>query len=445
MKRVRRLTKEELKAKRRRERRRIVIIQRVFITTLILVCAGGIFAAVWNYPSIKLNRQLSAGEEYTEAAAFEEAIESYEKALKIDSTSVKAYRCMANTYLDMNDEAHAKQILYEGWENTQDESLLQYYCTTILNEAVGEINDNNCTLDTIEKIVSVLEQDMANQDAQELMDTAYGRYMESVREQNNTELFYDAAEGGETCSFGKYEQILSRLFALYDVSGSDEIKNIISKYALVNAPELKISRQHVEAYRQLLEKANALSAADERNELLACMNKELEIQNLFADLFVQFDAGNFEAAKEFIVTDTYTQLRDAFINQTMEYWNGATYIPVAREYVIFKKTDAGSWIFEYPTFADNENTAGIITVSGNKMTDEGVQRSSIAYEPAKESADYYPHTEYTISYMFSNVQKKNSFKAEMNYHLETRTWTEEGLTTVMIGDWGGPYQWEKTY
>lgn len=445
MKRAQRLTKEELKARRRRERRRIVIIQRMFVTMLVLAGVGGIFAIVWNYPAIKLNRELSAGEEYTEEASFDEAIESYEKALKIDSTSVKAYRYMANTYFDMHDEAHAKQILYEGWENTQDESLLQYYCTAILNEAVGEINDNNCTLETIGKIVSVLEQDAANPDACELMYTAYERYMEQVREQNNTDLFYDAAEDSETCSFGDYEQIVNRLFALYEANASGEIKNIISRYALIDAAELRISRQHVAAYKQLLEKANALSAAEERNELLACMDKEQEIQNLFADMFVQFDAGNYEAAKEFIVTDTYTRLRDAFINQTMEYWNGATYIPVTREYVILKKTDSGSWTFEYPTFADNENTAGVITVLGNKMTDEGVQRSSIAYEPARESADYYPHTEYTISYMFSNVQKKNSFKAEMNYHLETRTWTEEGLTTVMIGDWGGPYQWEKTY
>ena len=128
----------------------------------------------------------------------------------------------------------------------------------------------------------------------------------------------------------------------------------------------------------------------------------------------------------------------------MEYWDGMTYIPVSREYVILKQAD-GKCSFEFPDFKENENTAGVLTVWGNEMLDNGVQRSSITYEPAKEGESYYPHTEYIISYMCSNVQKKSSFDYEMNYHFETRVLTEEGMTTTMIGDWGGPYQWQKTY
>ena len=45
----------------------------------------------------------------------------------------------------------------------------------------------------------------------------------------------------------------------------------------------------------------------------------------------------------------------------------------------------------------------------------------------------------------SYISKKSSFDYEMNYHFETRVLTEEGMTTTMIGDWGGPYQWQKTY
>lgn len=445
MKRAQRLTKEELRAKRRRERHRIVIMQRVFVSIFALAGAGGIFAAVWNLPAIKLYRELNAAQEYTQEASFDEAIESYENALKIDSTSVKAYRCMANAYIDMDDETHAKQVLYEGWENTHDESLLQYYCTVILNEAVAEINGNTCTFETIGKIISVLQQDSGNTDAIGLMYTAYDYLMLGIEEKNQASLFFDGSSQDEVCEFEAYEQIMNQLFTLYETNASEEIKGIVSRYGLMDVEELIISRQHIDTYKQLLEKANTLEETSERNALLACMNKEAEIQNIFADMFVQFDSGNYEAAKDFIVTETYTRIRDEFINQTMEYWSGATYIPVAREYAIFKKADNGAWSFTYPSFADYEDTAGIITVMGNRMTDEGVQRSSIAYEPAKEATGYYPHKEYTISYMNSNVQKNNSFVTEMNYHLETKTWTEEGMTTVMIGDWGGPYQWQKTY
>lgn len=134
--------------------------------------------------------------------------------------------------------------------------------------------------------------------------------------------------------------------------------------------------------------------------------------------------------------DSYLQIRDAFINGTMQYWDGATYIPVSREYVIIKWKD-GKCSFSFPNYDDNENTAGVITVWGNEMLDNGVQRSSITYEPAKDGENYYPHTEYIISYMCSNVQKETSFDYAMNYHFETRVLTEEGMTTTMIGDWGG--------
>ena len=104
------LNKAEIRRKRRRERRRIVLMQRIAVAVLaVAVIGGGGFAIVWNLPVMKLNRQLDAGAEYTEEAAYNEAIEAYENALEIDSTSVKAYRCMAGAYLDMEDSSHAKQ------------------------------------------------------------------------------------------------------------------------------------------------------------------------------------------------------------------------------------------------------------------------------------------------------------------------------------------------
>lgn len=426
------LSKAALKAKRRKERRRIVILQRVLTACFALAAiGGGGFAIVWNLPSVKLNRQLDAGIEYTEEAAYNDAIQAYENALKIDSTSVKAYRCMAGAYLGMADESGAKQILFEGWENTQDESLLQYYCTVILNEAVAEINQDEVSFETVSKIVDVLEQNIMNEDALELMDTVYERIMQQPAEETSFD-------------FAAYEQVMERLFSIYAADQSDEMKNIVSRFAMIDREELMIPMEHVEPYLNILEKADALEKKEQRGRLIDCLKKEMEVQSVFSGIFAEFDAGNFEAAKDFIITDTYTQIRDAFIEGTMEYWNGATAIPVSREYVLLNQTEDG-WTFSYPDFKSNENTAGVITVWGSPMKDNGVQRSAISYEPAKESDTYYPHTEYVITYMYSNVQKKNSFDYTMNYHFETRTWTEEGMTTIMIGDWGGPYQWEKTY
>lgn len=438
------LTAKEQRARRRRARKRIVIMQRIGIALFVTAVLGGGGALVWNLPSLKLTRQLDAGKEYLEQAAYNDAIESYEKALLIDSTSVKAYRCMAGAYLDMADEPNAKRILFEGWENTQDESLLQYYCTVILNEAVAEINEDRCSLETADKILSVLEQDTDNADALPLMHTAWEHLMNRLSDGAGEEFFYDMDDEAEYCNFTLYEQLMNRLFELYQADKRQELGTVISEYGMLDIDRLKLSRRHLDSYRQILEKSNEIADSKSRSGLLACLAKEEEISGFFADIFTQFDAGNYEAAKDFIVADAYTQLRDAFIEGTMEYWDGETSIPVSRETVVLERTEDG-WTFSYPNFKDNEATAGVITVWGSKMTDSGVQRSSISYEPAEGPEGYYPHVEYVISYMLSNVQKKNAFKEEMNYHLETRTWTEDGMVTDMIGDWGGPYQWEKTY
>lgn len=429
-KRKKEMSNAERKRRRRRARRRTVIFRRTLIACIVLVLIGGAGYIVWNLPVIQFNRQLNAGMEYTKEAEYDAAIEAYEGALEIDATSVEAYRCMAGAYLDMEDGSHAKQVLYDGWNTTQDEGLLQYYCTVILNEAVEEINKDAVSLETIEKIASVLEQNVLNEEALDLIDTACSRWME-------------AADKSEF-DFASYGQIMDRITALYASAGLEELKDVISRFGWLDVEELKVPMGQLDSYLGILESANAMAEMPERSEMIACLYKVKEIQSEFAELFTEFDAGNYEAAKDFLVKDSYLQIRDEFINGTMEYWDGATYIPVSREYVVLKQAE-GKCSFEFPDYEDNEETSGIITVWGNEMLDNGVQRSSITYEPAKEGDDYYPHTEYVISYMCSNVQKKNSFVYEMNYHFETRVLTQEGMTTTMIGDWGGPYQWQKTY
>lgn len=427
------LTKEQRKAKRRRARRRLVIMERIAVAFLIFgVIGGGGFAVVWNLPSVKLSRQLNAGDEYTEEEAYTEAIEAYENALEIDSTSVKAYRCMAGAYLGMENDSQAKQVLYAGWENTQDESLLQYYCTVILNEAVDEINQDHIGSETLDKIISVLDQGIMEEDALELLHTVCERMMEQ----------YKAA--APVVDFAAYGQTMEQLFTLYQRNPSDEIRSVTEQFGYLDTEELTLPAEQVDAYLNILMEAEEIAPRAGRSSLIACLQKEKEVQEIFAGIFQEFDSGNYEAAKEFIVTDTYTGIRDAFISGTMEYWTGETQIPVSREYVKLRQNDE-AWTFSFPEFSENEATAGIITVWGTDMRDNGVLRTCISYEPAAEDGIEFPHTQYVISYMYSNLQKKNGFLYEMNYHFETRTWTEEGMTTHMVGDWGGPYQWEKRY
>lgn len=420
----------ERRRRRRRARKRVVFLERLLVACVIAAFLGGAGFLVWNVPSLKLTRQLDAGKEYTKKEAYDAAIKAYENALEIDSASVEAYRCMAGAYLGMEDANHAKQILFDGWQNTQDEGLLKYYCTVLLNEAVAEINDDRISLETVEKIEAVLEQDMLEEDAMEVLETACGRLKEQI-------------ESG-SLDFASFREIANNLSDFYASTGLEGMAEIISGFGWLSLEEIKLPMEYVDDYLGILEKADSLGEMPERSDMIACLYKVKEIQAQFADIFARMDEENYEAAKDFIVTDGYLQLRDAFISGTMEYWEGSTYIPVSREYVILKQKD-GKCSFSFPDYEETEGRTGIITVWGNKMTDNGVQRSSLTYEPAREGESYYPHTEYVISYMCSNVQRANGYVSDMNYHFETRVHTETGTSTTMIGDWGGPYQWQKTY
>ena len=140
--------------------------------------------------------------------------------------------------------------------------------------------------------------------------------------------------------------------------------------------------------------------------------------------------------------DTYQQYRDNFINETAGNWLGHIYIPVNQEQLVLTKED-GVWYYSFLADEDYVNTKGVITIWGTKQEDDGVQRSVISYEAANDGA--YPHTEYTVQYLYSNVKINGQYVPQMNYRFDTKVTTEEGNTTVAIGDWGGEHEFEIDY
>ena len=109
-------TREEARARRRKRRQRVVFIEKISIAAvclIILVVAGVLLYRMM--PGIKLARQLQEANAYIETEAYDDAIASCEEALKIDSSSVQAYRAMAGAYLTKEDISSAEQILYQGW------------------------------------------------------------------------------------------------------------------------------------------------------------------------------------------------------------------------------------------------------------------------------------------------------------------------------------------
>lgn len=424
---------------KRRRRRRKVLMKRIAVAVfLMLAIGGGVVLTIHFMPGIRVARQLEAASNYVETRAYEEAIASCEEALKIDSMSVDAYRAMAGVYLDQKDWSNAEQVLYRGWETTQDEGLLQEYCVHLLNDAVADINAENCSFETLDKSITALEQDTQNADAYKLLDACYVRLLGE-----ESSLFCYAED--ENCYFGQYKQEMERMLGVYAKSPTEELKTEILKYAIPQSGSIELEVSHMEDYRKLLEQVACLEASQELSQMQACLVKAMWVQERFSEAFRIFESGEFERIKDFMQSETYISIRDQFIAGTMEYWDGKTYIPVSRERMHLVRTEEGQWRFSFADFEEYPQTRGVVNVWGAKQEDAGVQRLCISYEPATESGEYYPHKVYEFVYLYSNVKIGNEYVPQMNYRFETRVVTPEGMTSELIGDWGGEHEWMMEY
>ena len=431
---------EAARERRRRRRKRIVMAERIFVLIFIVAGLAGGGMLLYNLlPEIKIAKQLEAAGEYVQTMDYEEAIASCEEALKIDSKSIKAYRAMAGVYLTQEDWEAAEQVLYRGWETTQDESLLQEYCVHLLNDAVADINAQNCTFQTLEKCVMALEKDQTNADVYKLLDACFGRLFMN----EDTELFCNEGENS-LCGFEQYLEIMNRMLTIYQANPVEELKAEIVKFAVPGNSVLWLDVKHISDYQNLLAQIEAMDEEGGTAQLTACLAKAAWAQDTFAEAFGIFESGEFASIKGFMQSEEYISIRDQFIEGTMEYWDGKTYIPVSREKMKLMQEE-GRWTFSFADFEDCPKTAGVIKIWGAKQEDAGVQRLCISYEPAAENGEYYPHTTYEFVYLYSNVKIGGEYVPQMNYRFETRVSTPEGTTSQLIGDWGGEHEWTTEY
>lgn len=432
------------RARRRAERERKVRRQKITMVVsscIILLSVLGI--VVFCMPSVKVMFRLFQGDRYVEKEAYEDARGAYEKALEADPSSVKAYYNLANLYDRQEMDAEAEQVLQTGWEKTQHESLLRYYCVVVLNQAVAQINAQNCTLATADKCIRVLEQGAEEQKALELLDICRKRLFKVTEENGTCMLFFDEDTEQDTCSYTEYEQLLRRLLKVCQANPSEEVKEALRQFAVIDMPYVWISLPHLDSYAALLAEINGVVSDNGIGETIACLERAKEVRDYFSAAFEAFDAGNYAYARELIVEESYEKIRDDFIAENSGYWKGSVYIPVSREQLVLCR-EGETVRFSFPDQEDYNNKQGIIKVWGMKQEDDGVQRSGISYEPPVQSGSD-SRTEYTVQYLYSNVKIKGKYVPQMNYRFDTNVTTPEGVTTNAIGDWGGEHEWEIDY
>ena len=97
--------------------------------------------------------------------------------------------------------------------------------------------------------------------------------------------------------------------------------------------------ENLQDYQNLLSRILEAGENDAVKELAACTDKAIAMQDFFGEAFTIFESGDFAPIKEFMNKEEYISIRDEFMNGTMEYWSGETYIPVSREKMKFVNED----------------------------------------------------------------------------------------------------------
>ena len=422
--------------RRRKARRRRLIIG---TAAAVVIIAAGSTLIYWNLPQTKLGRALEAAKAYMTEMDYVNAQEAYETALSIDDTSVQAYRGLADDFTARGMEQEAESILLEGYEVTGDSVLLQNYAATVLNDAVEQINSGNVTYVTAQRCLDVLEKVPAETQAADLLTTCAQRLLQTG---DQSFVLLDGLDGSS--GFPEYQDFADRL--LTAAQGNPALYlPAVEAFCVIPVQEVYLSLSHAADYRALLERAEALGAAG-AGELLACLDKQSEISAYFAPMFENFERGNFEAAKSFIVGDEYKVIRDSFIEGVMDYWYGYSYVPVTKEAIVFLQTENGR-MFSYVEDSNLVDPTGTIRVLGQTMKDMGVQRTGIEYVPAYDPAFYYPHTEYEIIYwntmVTGDATVHSTVVSRMNYRFAEKIFLADRTESNMIYDWGGPNEKRK--
>ncbi|MCR4901840.1 MAG: tetratricopeptide repeat protein [Butyrivibrio sp.] len=429
----RQLTRAEIRAKKRRTK---VFIARLELGLVVFGLFGSVIGGVILYnqlPGVKASKAVAAGNEYKESAEYQQAIESYENAIEIDASNLEAYSNMAGAYLSLEDTESAKTVLYSGWENTQSEALLNNYYAVVLNEAVKKINAGEGDMETVASMINVLSMDPDNADALELVSSAYSYAFGSTDDSGNNLTFWESDD-----AFDTYDKAMVSLMDTYEENPSDELSAIITKYLVPASDSVYFKYEDAAEYTLLLERAASLGLSTaESDSLEACFGDASGVLSVFEGIFSEVDSGNIEALREFVVSEDYITLRDAFLNNEETILQNTTYVPVSREGLVLERTD-GTWTYRFMSFDENPSTQGVLTLWANFLEDDGIQRNAISYEPAGDDSGYYPHTNYTVTYLYSNVTINGTLTPKMNYRLSTEIFTSESESEeTIVVDWGG--------
>ena len=121
---------------------------------------------------------------------------------------------------------------------------------------------------------------------------------------DGTEGLFCAKADTDGCLFERYLEMMNRMLQVYDKTQKEEMRAEILKFAQPKADSISLEVKHLPEYRELLERVAALGSEEDLKQLLACTDKAVWAQDIFAGAFSVFESGDFEPIKDFMQSGT---------------------------------------------------------------------------------------------------------------------------------------------
>ena len=360
--------------------------QIVLIFVLLFVCLFGTYKLYQNMTAVRFTRALALAQSAQNNGDYADAIKYYEQAIGVDSKSLIAYEELANCYATLNDTENVMNVLYNGWLNTSDQSMLDNYISLKLNSVIATIQTSGGSFEAVEDVLDVLKIDGSNEDALQLLSTLYSYCMIDKNSSGDSVLFWSMDE--DEATFDQYIEAVSSMLDIYEIYPSDELEMLIARYIIPEGNVVWINTKNCSDYALLVKDARTLlGESSSLNSFIACLEDADKVSGVFDSIWPLIESGDVEPFRDFMISDDVISLKEYLISGEDQYLELEMENAFCQEGIVMTLED-NLWTYHFPDFSENPATKGVITL---QLTYDEVQtaeeaKAEIAELESEESA-----------------------------------------------------------
>ncbi|WP_022753378.1 OCRE domain-containing protein [Butyrivibrio fibrisolvens] len=347
--------------------------QIVLIFVLLFVCLFGTYKLYQNMTAVRFTRALALAQSAQNNGDYADAIKYYEQAIGVDSKSLIAYEELANCYATLDDTENVMNVLYNGWLNTSDQSMLDNYISLKLNSVIATIQTSGGSFEAVEDVLDVLKIDGSNEDALQLLSTLYSYCMIDKNSSGDSVLFWSMDE--DEAAFDQYIEAVSSMLDIYEIYPSDELEMLIARYIIPEGNVVWINTKNCSDYALLVKDARTLlGESSSLNSFIACLEDADKVSGVFDSIWPLIESGDVEPFRDFMISDDVISLKEYLISGEDQYLELEMENAFCQEGIVMTLED-NLWTYHFPDFSENPATKGVITL---QLTYDEVQTAEEA-------------------------------------------------------------------